>query len=211
MALKLRKVTMNNPTPPDRELLPLNCPFCNGKPEMRYDGLDHHYCVSCSECDAAIHAGFPLEDEAFKAWYTRPPTATLTEEKMYPCADCGKLRTKDEGGTTFTVCDECWNKHYKKPKLAKPSGLVPLDRDLINLAIKAHLAGGMIRNDKGNYGLADDLMDKFGQPKPAVPTVGEIDKVLEDAGNRYGSAKVKTTFQNYLAQAIVNYLEKVGQ
>ena len=34
--------------------------------------------------------------------------------KMYPCADCGKLRTKEEGGTTFTVCDECWNKHYKK-------------------------------------------------------------------------------------------------
>ena len=25
------------------------------------------------------------------------------EEKMYPCADCGKLRTKDEGGTTFSV------------------------------------------------------------------------------------------------------------
>lgn len=28
----------------------------------------------------------------------------------YPCAKCGKLRTKDEGGTTFTVCDTCWDK-----------------------------------------------------------------------------------------------------
>jgi len=34
------------------------------------------------------------------------------EEKQYPCADCGKLRTKAEGGTVFTVCDECWDKHY---------------------------------------------------------------------------------------------------
>ena len=29
---------------------------------------------------------------------------------LYPCADCGALRTKAEGGTTFTVCDECWEK-----------------------------------------------------------------------------------------------------
>jgi len=37
------------------------------------------------------------------------------EEKKYPCADCGKLRTAGEGGTTFTVCDECWDKSHKKP------------------------------------------------------------------------------------------------
>jgi hypothetical protein len=30
----------------------------------------------------------------------------------YPCADCGKPRTKAQGGATFTVCDECWDKHY---------------------------------------------------------------------------------------------------
>ena len=42
-----------------------------------------------------------------------PPTIKeMLEEKeeMYPCQKCGKLRTKDEGGTTFTVCDECWDK-----------------------------------------------------------------------------------------------------
>jgi hypothetical protein len=27
---------------------------------------------------------------------------------VYPCARCGKPRTKAEGGTTFTVCDACW-------------------------------------------------------------------------------------------------------
>lgn len=29
-------------------------------------------------------------------------------EKTYPCDKCGKPRTKAEGGTTFTICDECW-------------------------------------------------------------------------------------------------------
>ena len=27
----------------------------------------------------------------------------------YPCAQCGKPRTKAEGGTVFTVCEACWN------------------------------------------------------------------------------------------------------
>lgn len=30
-------------------------------------------------------------------------------EPTYPCNKCGKLRTKAEGGTTFTVCDDCWS------------------------------------------------------------------------------------------------------
>ena len=34
----------------------------------------------------------------------------LGGEEKYPCVDCGVLRTKAEGGTTFTVCDECWDK-----------------------------------------------------------------------------------------------------
>lgn len=33
--------------------------------------------------------------------------------RIYPCADCGKMRSKNEGGTTFTVCDDCWDKHFK--------------------------------------------------------------------------------------------------
>lgn len=32
-------------------------------------------------------------------------------DETYPCEQCGKLRTKAEGGTTFTVCDECWKSH----------------------------------------------------------------------------------------------------
>ena len=36
------------------------------------------------------------------------------DEEIYPCADCGIMRSKNQGGTIFTVCDECWDKHYKK-------------------------------------------------------------------------------------------------
>lgn len=39
-------------------------------------------------------------------------------EKTYPCVDCGVLRTEKEGGAIFTVCDDCYDKHYK-PKKAK--------------------------------------------------------------------------------------------
>lgn len=37
-------------------------------------------------------------------------------DRIYPCDDCGLLRSKDEGGTIFTVCDTCWDKHYAKFK-----------------------------------------------------------------------------------------------
>jgi len=29
-------------------------------------------------------------------------------EPVYPCVRCGKTRTAEEGGDTFTVCDDCW-------------------------------------------------------------------------------------------------------
>lgn len=41
------------------------------------------------------------------------------DERIYPCNECGKLRSKNEGGTTFTVCEECWDKAHPEPK---PSG-----------------------------------------------------------------------------------------
>lgn len=32
------------------------------------------------------------------------------QPRIYPCVKCGALRTKDEGGEVFTVCDDCWDK-----------------------------------------------------------------------------------------------------
>ena len=51
----------------------------------------------------------------------RGPTFSAVTQKpaesgrIYPCRKCGKLRTKAEGGTTFTVCDDCWDERPQKP------------------------------------------------------------------------------------------------
>lgn len=41
------------------------------------------------------------------------------DDRVYPCVDCGTLRSKNEGGTVFTLCDECWDKHYHKQEATK--------------------------------------------------------------------------------------------
>lgn len=33
-------------------------------------------------------------------------------DAIYPCANCGTMRAKDQGGTIFTVCDACWDTHW---------------------------------------------------------------------------------------------------
>jgi hypothetical protein len=69
----------------------------------------------------------------------KPDTDHKGEPRIYPCRDCGVMRSKSEGGTTFTVCDECWDKIYKKPSpdtdtdtdcgVCGGSGQDPYDRD----------------------------------------------------------------------------------
>lgn len=41
---------------------------------------------------------------------------------IYPCSRCGTMRTKEEGGTTFTVCDACWDSvPAETPREAAPA------------------------------------------------------------------------------------------
>ncbi len=40
----------------------------------------------------------------------------LNDVRKYPCADCGVLRSKREGGNLFAVCDQCHDKHYAAHK-----------------------------------------------------------------------------------------------
>lgn len=71
-----------------------------------------------------------------------------TGEPTYPCDRCGKPRTKAEGGTTFTVCDDCWEatmSHYEStapvdtPRPTRPPAAEPSLSDLC-AEIKAALA-----------------------------------------------------------------------
>ena len=42
------------------------------------------------------------------------------DARIYPCRTCGKMRSKNEGGTTFTVCDTCWDKHWAEYRRKYP-------------------------------------------------------------------------------------------
>lgn len=53
----------------------------------------------------------------------------MNDEELYPCASCGELRTKAEGGTTFTVCDECWDKHYKSSPLSNEDKVLDEEKE----------------------------------------------------------------------------------
>lgn len=35
------------------------------------------------------------------------------DAQIYPCNDCGMLRSENQGGKIFTVCDECFNKYFQ--------------------------------------------------------------------------------------------------
>jgi len=47
-----------------------------------------------------------------------PLAPAVEPEPTYPCHECGTPRTKAEGGTTFAVCDACWDK--REPSAVEP-------------------------------------------------------------------------------------------
>lgn len=73
---------------------------------------------------AAVEAGLqlpsPIDIVAAQRLVSKPPAALPVNERIYPCAVCGVLRSKAEGGTTFTVCDTCWDKEHPKSAATLP-------------------------------------------------------------------------------------------
>jgi hypothetical protein len=43
------------------------------------------------------------------------PACSASDPRIYACDHCGRLRNVAEGGNIFTLCDECWDKHFKTP------------------------------------------------------------------------------------------------
>jgi hypothetical protein len=37
----------------------------------------------------------------------------VADDCVYPCIYCDVLRTREEGGAMFTVCNECWLKNHQ--------------------------------------------------------------------------------------------------
>jgi predicted HAD superfamily Cof-like phosphohydrolase len=47
------------------------------------------------------------------------------DNRIFPCRDCGKMRSAAEGGDIFTVCDGCWDSTIAQKKPA-PVDALPL-------------------------------------------------------------------------------------
>ena len=79
------------------------CPNCG-------EAVDKYYC-----CKEEYGPNVPIDTSpcTFSHWERCKWNEEKEGGRIYPCANCGKLRTKDEGGTVFTVCDECWDKHWQ--------------------------------------------------------------------------------------------------
>ena len=78
------------------------------------------------------------------------------DERIYPCDDCGKMRSKNEGGTTFTVCDECWDKQHGKNKPCETCGgsgwrpgYIDGMADIEAVAVKCPDCGGRREDERG--------------------------------------------------------------
>ena len=74
------------------------------------------------------------------------------EERIYPCIKCSKMRTKAEGGTTFSICEDCWDK--EQPKAIEDD---VWDEELINKFFY------YLKYDKAVDTLEDSFMNDFKQ------------------------------------------------
>lgn len=72
------------------------------------------------------------------------------EDRIYPCDKCGLLRSKDEGGAIFTVCDACWGSD-------PPSGSEYFRRYLEVSQDRDRLAARIAELEKERDGLAADV------------------------------------------------------
>ncbi len=90
----------------------------------QYDPCDGHPGENCTVCRGACSCHYARESACLchLGWRHCPihqdegHARSGPSEPTYPCDNCGKLRTKAEGGTTFTVCDECWDKYHHEGK-----------------------------------------------------------------------------------------------
>lgn len=85
-------------------------------------------------------------------------------EPNYPCEKCGRPRTKAEGGTTFTVCDACWD---QKPDVTPETVDIALFQELarhchsysqVQLAIAFEKAVARIEADAAEIGRLNEQL-----------------------------------------------------
>ena len=66
-------------------------------------------CVICKSTFQGDKRAIQCEPCAIKTTTSQSVDNTIdVEERIYPCLKCSKMRTKAEGGTTFSICEDCW-------------------------------------------------------------------------------------------------------
>ena len=106
----------------------LACPFCGCAGSLSaFQGSEdenpsaYAFCLDCVvQTRTCIHRDAAVaESLAIAAWNRRTaspvapegaaPTPPTSDQRAYPCASCGVMRSASEGGAVFTVCDACWH------------------------------------------------------------------------------------------------------
>ena len=87
-----------------------------GEPEAREQLVPVAIVADIEELGAALEFKHGRDElvERVRAHLSTVDAPQVDEERIYPCDDCGTMRTKAEGGTTFTVCEACWAKRYRE-------------------------------------------------------------------------------------------------
>ena len=135
----------------------------------------------------------------------------MSNEEMYPCKECGKLRTKAEGGTTFTICDECWDKLFKKRvPVPKVSGE---DKGTRNECPRANPRDTFLKVADFVYsGLHNNIVDipcalemlkeclisKYGEPTPEIKVrQGKLAEIGQALSKRLSIAEIESGISAY--------------
>jgi hypothetical protein len=79
-------------------------------------------------------------------------------ERIYPCAHCGLMRSLSEGGRIFTVCDKCWDSSYAAPSVA---GMHQLRADRDRLAVRVGELEERVHDER--YATVAYLLDRAEQ------------------------------------------------
>ena len=113
------------------------------------------------------------------------PDAKCPEHgRIYPCANCGTLRTKDEGGAVFTVCDECWDEHYKTKSVRKEEAMSTLHEAVVKFLTEHSAHAVMICPSTPNEDVyADSLLALLAQHGVVQVIEGQDRKFITEKDN----------------------------
>lgn len=98
-------------------------------------------------------------------------------ERIYPCDKCGKLRSKAEGGTCFSLCDECWEKHYHFKKGDSTTPDLMLSPEEIGQVVTKYSDAG--RHSFIYTGIAKTQLAKF------QPIIEENKRLKEEVKSKF--------------------------